>query len=116
MPAVTTPDPAAPPSPVKMVTAFPFPSVVAHKTDREPLVAVNVTVTPLAAVPRLFLTLAVKTMFEVLDTKVEIAGLRVILKADVADPVLVITAVLDMLPTAAWTVSDRLSVGLVFPD
>jgi hypothetical protein len=98
--AETIADPVGP-LPVKVVTAFPFPSVVADRTDKEPLVVANVTVTPPTAVPRLFFTFAVTTLLEVAIAKVEGTALTVMLNVAVADPILVITAVLDMLPTAA---------------
>lgn len=105
--AVITPAcvPATPAGPVKTVTAFPLPSVIgAAGSTLVPPVWTKVTVTPLTAVPKLFFTVAVMTLLPPVIGRVEGAGgvvPKVMLNADVDDPVLVIATALVAVPTAA---------------
>ena len=88
--AVTTDvAPVAPiPLPVKVVTAFPLPSVIADATDKVPKgitpVTAKLTVMPLTTVPVSVVTVAVTTLFEALVAKVVGIALTVMLKPDVA--------------------------------
>ena len=96
------------PLPVKMVTAFPLPSVFTDAADKLPLVKAKLTVTPLIAVPALFFTFAVITLLELLAVNAAGAALTVTVKADaVVDAVRVMMIdLVEPLPRVARTISS----------
>jgi hypothetical protein len=112
--AVTTDvAPVAPtPLPVKAVTAFPLPSVVAAATDKVPTgrtpVTAKLTVTPLTAISRLFFTFAVTMLFEALVVSFVGLALTVMLNAAAdEDAVRVMrTELVEPLLRTAWTISS----------